>query len=400
MQVDYGKCRDAAEAVAPWPVFDEEQVRAVAEVLRSGRINYWTGNEGLKFESEFAAWCGTKRALAVCNGTASLELIVRGLRLMPGDEVITTPRTFVATSGSLVANFVHPVFADVGLDSGNITPESVAPLITDRTRAILAVHLGGWPCDLEGLRDLADSHGLHLIEDCAQAHGAAVNDRPVGSWGKAASWSFCQDKIMTTGGEGGMVATNDEELWKTMWSIRDHGKSYDIVHKPGGTVGFKWIHENWGTNWRLTEMQSVIGRIQLRRIATWTKERARNAAHFVSRLSNLNGIRIPLPDKRITHAFYRLYAYVEEQLLKDGWCRDRILEECEAHGLTLSVGSCSEVYLEKCFKKCDLAPQRRLPNAAELSRTAIALKVHPGTTEDQIDRESDILESVLRRAVR
>jgi dTDP-4-amino-4,6-dideoxygalactose transaminase len=384
--------------LAPWPSFDEEQVQAASDVLRSGKVNYWTGREARDFEAEFADWCGAKHGLAVSNGTVSLEVILRGLRLKPGDEVITTPRTFVASASAFVLHGVRPVLADICRDSGCITPESVEPLITSNTRAIVPVHLGGWPCDMEGFRALADERKLAIIEDCAQSHGAKIGDRHVGSWSEAASWSFCQDKIMTTGGEGGMVTTDDEDLWKRMWSLKDHGKSYDAVYHRQHPPGFRWLHETWGTNWRMTEFQAAIGRIQIRRMDEWHKARAANAALFIERLQGIPGIRLPLPGPGLTHAWYRLYLYIEEAALADGWSRDRVQQECQELGLTLSVGSCSEIYLEKCFQMCGMAPANPLPNARELTGTALALLVHPGITPEQIHQTADVLTSVLAKA--
>lgn len=385
---------------APWPVFDQEQIDAAVRVLQSGKVNYWTGTEGREFEKEFAEWAESKKAIAVSNGTVSIELIAQGLGLAPGDEVITTPRTFIASSSALVIHGIRPVMADVDLDTGNITPETVAAKITNKTRAILPVHLGGWPCDMEGFQQLADQKKLHIIEDCAQAHGAKIKGRSVGSFGIANSWSFCQDKIITTGGEGGMVTTDDEDLWAKMWSLKDHGKDYDTVYNRQHPPGFRWLHERWGTNWRLTEVQSAIGRIQLKRMAQWHEERKKNALILASRLQDLDAFRIPLPSDDITHAWYRLYIYVRPESLKDGWSRDRIASECGAKGLPLVVGSCSEIYLEKCFAKCHLAPEERLPNAQELGETSIALLVHPGLSEERLHWVADTIRETALQAVR
>ena len=385
---------------APWPVFDTEQVQAVTHVLESGKVNYWTGQTGREFENEFAAWCGSKKSLAISNGTATLELILRGLRLKPGDEVITTPRTFIASSSACAFHGIVPVLADIDTDSGNITPETVAPLITNKTRAILPVHLGGWPCDMEGFQSLAEQHRLHVIEDCAQAHGASVNGKSVGTFGIANSWSFCQDKIMTTGGEGGMVTTDDEELWARMWSLKDHGKNFDTVYNRQHPPGFRWLHETWGTNWRMTEMQSAIGRVQLTRMPDWHNQRKANAHRFIQHFKELSAVRIPLPAAGLTHAWYRLYVYIRPEALKDGWNRDRIQAECGALGVPLSVGSCSEIYKEKAFKMCHLGPKEPLPGAAELTETALAFLVHPGLTEAMIDETAAIFSHVVKTATR
>lgn len=377
--------------LAPWPCFDEEQVQAAASVLRSGKVNYWTGTETREFEKEFAAWNQTAYAIAINNGTVTLELIAHALGLQPGDEVITTPRTFLASASAFVTQGIKPVFADVDRDSGCISPETVATHITSKTRAIVPVHLGGWPCDMKGLQSLVEGKGIHLIEDCAQAHGAEIDGQSVGSFGIANSWSFCQDKIMTTGGEGGMITTDDEDLWKAMWSRKDHGKDYDAVYNRQHPIGFRWLHEHWGTNGRMTEFQAVLGRIQLKRMEEWRRERTRNAEILVDRLKDCPAFRIPLPGEGLTHAWYRLYVYVEDKALKDGWNRDRIQSECAARGFGITVGSCSEIYKEVCFGKLDLRPSAPLPVTKELGETSLAFLVHPGITEAQLHRVADVV---------
>lgn len=383
-----------------WPAYDQEQIDAVVKALQSGRVNYWTGQEGREFEKEFSAWCGSKHSIAVANGTVSLQLIVLALGLQPGDEVITTPRTFVASSSAMVLAGLKPVMADICLDSGNITPETVAPLITSKTKAILPVHLGGWPCDMPGFCDLVEGRGIHLIEDCAQSHGAKIKGRHLGTFGIANSWSFCQDKIMTTGGEGGMVTCDDEELWKKMWALKDHGKNFDTVYKKQHPPGFRWLHEDWGTNWRMTEIQSALGRVQLRRMEEWHEARKSNALFMAERLSKLEALRIPEVPADVTHAWYRLYAYTRPEALKSGWSRDRIAAECQARGFNVAVGSCSEIYLEKCFTDSGMGPAERLPNARFLGENSLAFLTHPGRTTAEMEQELEILESVVREASR
>ncbi len=190
---------------SPWPSFSEEEANAVRNVILSNKVNYWTGQECREFEKEFAQWCGTNYAIALSNGTLALELAFRAVGVGPGDEVVVTPRTFLASASSIVTVGANPVFADVDLDSQNITPESIERVLTPRTKAILCVHLAGWPCDMRGIRALADAHKLKVVEDCAQAHGARYHGVSVGALSDVAAWSFCQDKIMTTGGEGGWL---------------------------------------------------------------------------------------------------------------------------------------------------------------------------------------------------
>lgn len=373
--------------LSPWPNFTVEEVEAAAAVIASNKVNYWTGQECRDFETEFATWAGASRAVAVNNGTLALDLALKGLGIGPGDEVIVTPRTFVASISSVVTAGATPVFADVDGDSGNISAKCIAAALTPQTKAIIPVHLAGWPCDMEGIMALANTHNLRVIEDCAQAHGARVGERSVGSIGDVGAWSFCQDKIMTTGGEGGMVTCNDEDLWSRMWSYKDHGKSYDAVYNREHPPGFRWVVESFGTNWRMLEVQAAIGRIQLRRMADWTSRRTAIAKRLATALSAFpNAVRVPLPNDSYTHAFYRLYAYVRPDGLRTGWTRDRIIETCTQLGGPVYQGSCSEAYLEKAFDDSGWRPKVRLPVARELGETSLMFLTHPTITDEELER--------------
>ena len=384
----------------PWPVFSRQEVDAVSEVLRSGRVNYWTGQACREFEREFADWCGLPHAVSLSNGTLALDVALRALGLGPGDEVVVTPRTFLASVSAVVNAGARPVFADVDADSGNVSPATVAAVLSPATRAILCVHLGGWPCEMDGLLDLARSHGLKLIEDCAQAHGATYRGRSVGSIGDVGAWSFCQDKIITTGGEGGMVTTHDRGLWSTMWSYKDHGKSWDAVYKREHGPGFKWLHESFGTNWRMLEVQAAIGRIQLRRLPTWSARRRQLAESLASVARDLPALRVPLVPAHLVHAYYRQYFYVRPEALRSGWTRDRIVDEIRALQVPCFQGTCSEVYLEKAFDGTGLRPPQRLPVAQALGETSLMFLVHPTITDAEIGRAGDAISTVLRAASR
>ena len=381
--------------VSPWPNFTQEEADAVSRVLLSNKVNYWTGQEGRMFEEEFATFAGTKYAIALANGTVALDLALHGLGIgsqnggSAEDEVIVTPRSFIASVSTIVNAGARPVFADVDMASGNITCETVAPVITDKTRGIIAVHLAGWPCDMDGLREAIGGREIRLIEDCAQAHGAMYKGRPVGGLGDVAAWSFCQDKIMTTGGEGGMVTCDDEALWRRMWAFKDHGKSYEAVYEREHAPGFRWLHESFGTNWRLTEMQSAIGRIQLRRMPEWHAARAANAAALTEalepfageggpvRLATLGSGNIREFDNGTRHAWYKYYAYVRSENLKDGWDRDRIAEAITAAGIPCMQGSCSEIYLEKAFAGTGITPSFEMAHTKLLGATSLMFLVHP-----------------------
>jgi dTDP-4-amino-4,6-dideoxygalactose transaminase len=387
-------------AFSPWPSFTDDEVQAVADVIRSNRVNYWTGQAGRAFEREFAEWCNTRHAVALGNGTLALDVALRALNIGPGDEVVVTPRTFLASVSCVVTAGASPVFADVDRDSGNITADTIEAALTPRTRAILCVHLGGWPCDMPAIMDLAERRKLAVIEDCAQAHGARCGDRHVGSFGDVGAWSFCQDKIMTTGGEGGMVTTDDHSLWSAMWSYKDHGKSWEAVYEREHAPGFRWVHDSFGTNWRMLEVQAAIGRIQLRRLGDWTARRTQNALRIVETCARQPALRTPLPASDFTHAYYRLYTYVRPEWLNAGWDRSRIIAEIGALGVPCYSGSCSEVYLEKAFDATAFRPAERLPVARELGETSLAFLVHPTLTDDEIGQTCDAISTVLERATR
>jgi dTDP-4-amino-4,6-dideoxygalactose transaminase len=387
-------------AFAPWPDFSEDEVAAVAAVLRSGKVNYWTGEEARCFEREYAAHAGTSHAVALANGTVSLELALAALEIGPGDEVVTTPRTFLASASCIVLRGANAVFADVDRDSQNITAQSIEQVLTPKTRAIIPVHLAGWPCEMDGIIELAQARGIAVIEDCAQAHGAQYRNRTVGGFGTFGSYSFCQDKIITTGGEGGMLVTNDEGLWSRAWSYKDHGKSFDAVYRRNHGPGFRWLHESFGTNWRLTEMQAAIGRLQLRKLHDWVQRRRANAARMCAGLSGIRALRVPMPPAHIHHAYYKFYAFLETQSLRQGWTRDRIVAAINELGVPCFSGSCSEIYLEKAFDGHPSRPVRRLPVAQELGESSLMFLVHPTLGAAQIDRTCQAAEQIITRAVR
>ena len=383
---------------SPWPSFTVEEADAVRQVLLSNKVNYWTGTECREFEKEFAVWCGARHSVALANGTLALDVALKVLGTGPGDEVVVTPRTFIASISCVVNAGASPVFADIEPDSGNISASTIERVLTPSTKAIVCVHLAGWPCDMDPIMALAERHGLKVIEDCAQAHGASYKGRGVGTIGHVGAWSFCQDKIMTTGGEGGMVTTNDETLWRSMWAFKDHGKSYAAVFEREHPPGFRWIHESFGTNWRMIEMQAAIGRIQLRRLPDWSLARRANAALIYAAAADLPGLRVPVVPNGIDHAFYKAYVFVEPEHLKLGWDRDRIIAEITARGVPCYSGSCSEVYLEKAFDGTGWRPATRLPVARELGETSLMFLVHPTLTVAEIGKTCDVLAEVLQLA--
>ncbi|WP_243317516.1 DegT/DnrJ/EryC1/StrS family aminotransferase [Geothrix paludis] len=383
----------------PWPTYAEDEVEVVTRVLRSGKVNYWTGQEGRAFEQEYAEASGCTYGVALMNGTAALELAIRALDLPAGSEIITTPRTFIASASAAVAQGCVPVLADVDPDSGNLTAESIAQVITPRTRAIIAVHLAGWPCDMDPILELAERHGLKVIEDCAQANGATYKGRPVGGLGHVGCFSFCQDKIITTGGEGGLLTTNDEQVWRRAWEYKDHGKSFDAVYHREHAPGFRWLHESFGTNWRMTEVQAAIGRLQLRKLAEWTRLRRQNMAYLLDGLEGHPALRVPRPGPDFGHAAYKAYVYIRPEQLQEGWTRDRIMIEVANQGVPCFSGSCGEIYREKAFTGAGLGPEAPLPVARQLGETSLMFQVHPGLKEAHHDRLLRTLRGALEAAM-
>jgi dTDP-4-amino-4,6-dideoxygalactose transaminase len=392
-------------SLSPWPNFSAAEVDAVSSVLASNRVNYWTGTECRSFETEFADWAGCRHAIALANGTLALDLALHGLGIgsanggSPSDEVVVTPRTFLASVSCVVNAGAIPVFADVDIESGNLTASAIAEVMTSATRAIIPVHLAGWPCDMDPIMELARKHDVGVVEDCAQAHGARYKGRSVGSIGDVGAWSFCQDKIMTTGGEGGMVTCQNRELWARMWAFKDHGKSWEAVYGRQHPAGFRWIHESFGTNWRMLEMQGAIGRIQLKRMPEWVRIRTAHARKLLAMLGQFPDlVRVPGPPEHIDHAYYRLYAYVKESGLKTRWSRDNIIAKLTEMGAPAFQGSCSEVYLEKAFDGTGFRPPARLPNARSLGKSSLAFLTHPSITEPEMDEYCSKISEVLRSA--
>lgn len=393
---------------SPWPSFTEEEASAVRDVILSNKVNYWTGQECRQFENEFANFANSKYAVAVSNGTLALDLALKTLNLQSDDEVIVTPRTFLASVSCVVTAGAIPIFADVDLNSQNISATTIKPLITNKTKAIIVVHLAGAPADMDGIMKLAKEYNLFVIEDCAQAHGAKYKGRSVGSIGHVGAWSFCQDKIMTTGGEGGMVTTNSKDLWKEMWAYKDHGKDYDSIYHKEHPPGFRWLHNSFGTNWRMTEVQAAIGRIQLKKMHDWNKKRVHYANMIWNACKKFQTLRVPTLTcenciytndnvGKCIHAAYKCYVFVKTANLPKDWNRDRIMNTIVAKGVPCFSGSCSEVYLEKAFDNTTYRPVERLENAKELGESSLMFLVHPTLKMEEIQLTCQVIEEVFNQ---
>ena len=394
-----GKATPIASRFALWPYFDEYMIHQVSSVLRSGKVNQWTGDQNFLFGSEFAEVSGCKYAVAVANGTAALELALHALDISPGDEVIVPCRTFIASASSVVMCGATPVPVDIDRESQNLTPQTIEKALSPRTKAIIAVHLAGWPCEMEPIMALARKHGIKVIEDCAQAHGAMYKGQPIGSIGDIAAFSFCQDKIVSTGGEGGMVTMDMDELWERVWSLKDHGKSYTKVHNQSQKKGFKWLHEDFGTNLRMTEMQAAIGRAALARLPGWVKTRQKYAQILTAAFSKIPGLRVTVPPDHVEHAYYKYYVFIRLKLLRDGWDRDRIMTAIIEEGIPCFSGICGQIHREGAFKKHGFLPAEELSVSEELMNTSLMFLVHPTLEKKNIENTIQAVKKVMKQAV-
>lgn len=385
--------------ISPWPYYEADEVEAATETLRLGKVNYWTGELGKQFEKAYAASVGKNYGLALSNGTVALELALRALGIQAGDEVIVTSRSYVASASCVLLVGAKPIFADVEEYSGNIGVENIRPLISNKTRAIIPVHVGGWPCDMPAIMDFAYEHNLLVIEDCAQAHGAMIANRPVGAWGHAAIFSFCQDKIISTGGEGGMLLLDDEIAYKKAWSYKDIGRGYDAVYHTQHPKGFRWLTENAGSNFRMTEFQAAIGLKQLNKLPVWINRRNLLANRLIESLNKFSFIVIPQLERKLgnTNAYYRLYAQVKSNVgMKAGQLRDMIIDRLALSDVPCFQGTCAEIYREKLFVESGLAPEVPLPNARFFSDNGFCFLVHHTITDEQINIVSDRIETTLQ----
>lgn len=381
-----------------WPYYAEDELSAVNNVLTSGRVNYWTGEECVLFECEFAEYLGARNAISLTNGTAALELALYACGVQTGDEVIVTCRSFIASVSSIVLRGAIPVFVDVDRNSQNIDPVLIESAITSKTKAILAVHLAGWSCEMDDIMNIANKNNLVVIEDCAQAHGGEYKGKKLGSFGDVSAFSFCQDKIMSTGGEGGMLVTSNDDIWRKAWSYKDHGKDYDAANQKTEGGGFRWVHDSFGTNLRMTEMQAAIGRRQLLKLEDWVDIRQRNADVLTKILGFLPAIRLGEPPNYIRHANYKYYVFVKPEKLLDDWDRDRIISVLRENDIASFVGSSSEMYREKAFLDVGIGPKGSLKVAHELGENSIMFPIHPTLTETDMKYIAEVIKTVILEA--
>jgi len=386
------------DSKSKWPFFDKDEIEAVHAVLESGRVNAWTGEQVALFEQDFAKYIESKHAIAVSNGTTALELAIRGCGIDSG-EIIVPARTFIATASAVVANGAVPVCADVDLNSQNITIDSIDACLTNKTKAIIVVHLAGYPADMAAICQYAKDKGLTVIEDCAQAHGARIQGRHVGTFGDVGTFSFCQDKIISTGGEGGMVVTNNQAMVEQMRSYKDHGKNFEKIAKIQGGSTFHYVHDQFGSNLRMTEMQAAIGIKQLQKLDSWHAKRTENAKILNDVFANEPAIRtVSIPDK-FTHAYYKYYAFLNSERLKSNWSRTKIIAKINEQGVYCATGICPDISQELAFNRYQAnANQEQLANTRALSLCSLMFMVHPTLTQDDMLSTAEVVQSVVREA--
>ncbi len=369
-----------------WPIYTKEETAKVIRVLKSNKVNYWTGIEGKKFEKEFSNFFKIKYTCAIANASLGLECALKALNIKNGDEVIVPSKSYVSSASCVVNVNAKPVFADVDLNSQNITSNTIEKLINSKTKAIICVHLGGYPCDMKNILELCKKHKIKIIEDCSQAHGAKIRKKYVGTFGDISVWSFCNDKIISTLGEGGMIGTNNKDLYERIWQLKEIGKVRKLMIKKYKNTAYRWVHNTFGTNLRLTEIQSAVGRLQLKRLKNFIKIRNSNSKKILNNLKIFKSVSIPIIPKKFTHAFYRCYVQINKKNLKNGWSKYKIIENLIKQGVPCNEGSCSELYREKSFKKFGYTPKKRLKNARKLSESSIAFQVDHSINSNQLQK--------------
>jgi len=392
-------------------MYDQKQIKKVSQVLKKNKTNYWTGNECRKFEKEFSNYHGIKYSVTVSNGSVALELALKALNLKKTDLVIVTPRSFVISASCVLNLGLKPVFADVG-DNGNLSIEGIKKAYNRNVKAIIIVHLNGLPCDLDPILKFVKKNKLYLIEDCSQAHGAIYKGKKVGSFGDVSTWSFCQDKIISTGGEGGMISTNSQKLWLKIWSLKDHGKNHNSVFFKKHKVGFRWLHDDLGSNYRMTEMQAAIGREQLKLLNQNLRKRNLIANLYLKGLREyynkfnilkkpvLKCASCPLKNKirkcnKCLSAYYRLNLFVNTNELN----QIKLIELLNKNRIDCSVGSCPEIYREKLFKKNKFYSKLKLANANLLGKSSIMFPVNPNKSISLVKKEIKKIRKIMQKIV-
>jgi dTDP-4-amino-4,6-dideoxygalactose transaminase len=394
-------------------MYNISQINSVKNILKKNKTNYWSGEEGKKFEKEFSNYHKNKYSIAVSNGSVALEISLKALNLSINDHVIVTPRSFIISASCVLNLGLKPIFADVD-KNGNLNMHGIIKAYNKKVKAIILVHLNGLPCDLDPIIKFTKKKKIFLIEDCSQAHGSVYKGKKVGSFGDVATWSFCQDKIISTGGEGGIISTNNKKIWKKCWSYKDHGKNYDTVFKKKHKTGFRWLHDDLGTNNRMTEIQASLGRYQLKYLDQQLEKRNKIANLYLDGLKHLwNKFDIlkkpdfkcetcPLKNfiyKKCTscyHSFYKLNFFINHKKIN----QIKIIRELNKNKIFCNIGSCPEIYREKIFQKLNAYPKKRLFNAKLLGKTSIMFPIIPSKSLVSIKKEIKLITKIFNNYLR
>jgi len=390
-----------------YPSYNQNTLKKVQQVLKSGRVNYWTGNECKEFEKEFSKYIGNKYATTLSNGSVALELALKALRLKEGDEIIVSPRSFIISASCVFNLGLKPIFADVD-NNGNLSIQGIKNAYNKKVKAIIVVHLNGLVCDMDPILKFVKKNKIFLIEDCSQAHGAIYKGNKAGSFGDISTWSFCQDKIISTGGEGGMISTNNKRLWLKLWSLKDHGKNYRSVYFKNHKTGFKWLHDDLGSNYRMTEIQAVIGREQLKSLDKQIKKRNMIAKLYINELEDYYTkykifkkpnfryqTYLSKENNHNVHAFYRLNLFINKNKIS----QNKLIQQFNKYKINCGVGACPEIYREKIFKKLKLYPKKRLINSKLLGETSIMFPINPNASIKKVKLEINSIKKILNKYI-
>jgi perosamine synthetase len=345
------------------PIIEDEEVEEVVKVLRSGFIAQ--GPKVAEFEEDFAEYIGVKHAVASSSGTTALHLALLAAGVGPGDEVITTPFTFAATGNSILYVGAKPVFVDIDHETYNLDPEKIEKEVTDKTKAIMPVHLYGQPADMDPIKEKADDHKLIIIEDAAQAHGAIYNGKKTGSLGDMGCFSFYPTKNMTTS-EGGIITTNSEEMAEKARVLRAHGESE------------RYTHVVLGYNFRMTDIAAAIGIVQLKKLEKFNEKRIKNAKYLTEQIDKINGIKPPYVPANVKHVFHQYTIRVEKSK------RDELMKFLNSSGIGTGIHYPKPIYQQKLYQ--ELGFSASCPEAEKAAAEVLSLPVHPSLDVDDLEK--------------
>ncbi len=376
----------------PFPIYGEEEISAAERVLRSGKFSRLSGVEAHSFEQEYAAWFGVKHAIGANNGTSAIHMALAALEIGPGDEVIHTSHCFIGTATPTAHNGATPVFADIDPRTFNIDPKSIEAKITPRTKAIVPVHINGCPADMDEIMDIARRHNLYVIEDAAQAHGALYKGKKVGTIGDVGCFSFWEDKLMTTAGEGGIIITDNDEIAKRAIMFQNHGEAAaDSSYYVGERL---YHHEILGWNYRMNELQGAVGREQLKKLDASIEGRRRNAHMLTELFNEVEGILPPYEPEYVKHVFYKYIIRLDRKVL-DIDAKD-FVAALQAEGIPCSRRYPTPLHKQPVFEKKrglgkgqfpftdEVSYGSGLPNCEELPHDLVRLLMNPNMAEEEV----------------